>query len=86
MCGYYENGDGLLLLQNSVPLMGFKLLLTDSDHYLLPIDGSAEIDADIHIGPFTRKAPPTAMQLASARLNASYVDHSTRDGSEAEER
>ena len=39
---YFENGDGLLLFQNAVPLMGYRLLLTDSDHYLLPIDGSAE--------------------------------------------
>ena len=39
LCGYFENGDGLLLFQNAVPLMGYRLLLTDSDHYLLPIDG-----------------------------------------------
>ena len=38
LCGYYENGDGLLLFQNAaVPVMEYRLLLTDSEYYLLPI-------------------------------------------------
>ncbi len=45
--GYYDNDDGLLILPHPVTHIRFalRLLLTDSGHYLLPIDGTQTDDS-----------------------------------------
>ena len=71
VCNYYRNGDGLLGIRNAHDSTGYspqRLFLTDSGHYLLPIDKFHNTGRDIATG--------SELKAITGKLHASVKNHS----------